>query len=632
MEVLTVSTREDHCERFGHSFKGKLGDHANVSQQQTWVPRSAVYRPLESSERRIRVLELLSGEQSAALRANLCVISLDDKSKSTYETISYVWGPPTKSAAIDIAGVRLPIPEATAAVLRRVRRPDRTRLVWIDAVCINQDDINERSDQVGLMRYIYSGSTENLIHLTDDEDMGTRIIQLADKITREIREKTNNYADWRLMVYTVEGVNRSSQGPYRSDLDIEALDFLTLLPWFRRLWVLQEARLAPSNVCYLGSKCYPLNSLLRTMMWLEYVSDLPADDAPLQASRLCMLNMFNLADREHGWYNYDFLPPLVDILNVSRGFEKSEPRDGVYAVLGIVAPSTSILPDYRKSVETINKETTRHLLRSENDLWALRGVSHPIDGPRGCSWACRYDLGLDAHSDPDGIHPLDFRACIEHEVPSLLEPESIDPNTIMLEGIQTDSVSAASTICVTSNYDEHDAMRLWLLSAAQNLVPLHAANPNSAVALTEDEMKSLACAFMAECADSGDKAADEDIMVGVEWIRAMFGHENSRSDPDMYRAIYDVAANRVDDHCQLNMLKNRKLFRTHTGKFGLGPKAIQLGDIVTAVRGSDLPVVLRRSKEEYQFIGFAYVHGLMYGETALELLAAGVREQVFVVR
>ncbi|KAK6433325.1 Ubiquitin-like protein [Oleoguttula sp. CCFEE 5521] len=632
MEVPAASTMEDQRERVGRDITFPLGEVPHVSQTHSGEPRSAIYRPLDSSERQIRLLELLSGEHSAALRANLSVISLDARHKSAYETISYVWGPPVKSAAIDIAGVRLPIPEATAAVLRRVRQSDRGRLLWIDAVCINQDDINERSDQVGLMRYIYSGSTQNLIHLTDDEDMGIRITRLADDITREIRDKTDNYANWRSMVYTRYGTNRSTQGPYRSDIDIESLEFLTVLPWFRRLWVLQETRLAPSNVCYLGSKCYPLNSLLRTVIWLEYISNLPAHDTLMSRSRGCMLNMFNLADREHGWYNYDETPPLLDILSVSRVFEKSEPRDGVYAVLGIVAQSTGIVPDYRKCVETINKETTRHLLRSNNDLWALRGVSHSIDGPRGCSWACRYDLGLDAHLDPDGIDPLDFRAHVEHEVPSLLEPEGSDPNTISLEGIQTDSVSVASTVCMTSNYVEYDAMRPWLLSAAQTLGLPHAAEPEKAVASTADELKSLACAVMAECADSGEKAADADIMVGVEWLRAVSDHDLSKSDPDMYRRIYDVAASRVDDHCQLIMLKNRRLFRTHTGKFGLGPKVMRPGDVITAVRGSDLPVVLRRRQEEYQFIGFAYVHGLMYGETAIDLLAAGVKEQVFVVR
>ncbi|KAK6416195.1 hypothetical protein LTR95_017484 [Oleoguttula sp. CCFEE 5521] len=201
----------------------------------TWAHNSpsTIYGNLQSRHRQIRLLQLLPDHYSAPLRARFCIISLNNKRVAPYETISYAWGSPIRTAIIKIAGTGLPIPESTAAVLRRVRLRDRKRLLWSDAVCINQDDVDERSEQVGLMRFIYSGSCGNLIHLTDDDDMAERVIRFAHSLDDEIREETNECRLYRRMVQTTLGAASSMIREYRADLDRDALRFMILLPCFR---------------------------------------------------------------------------------------------------------------------------------------------------------------------------------------------------------------------------------------------------------------------------------------------------------------------------------------------------------------------------------------------------------------
>jgi len=67
---------------------------------------------------------------------------------------------------------------------------------------------------------------------------------------------------------------------------------------------------------------------------------------------------------------------------------------------------------------------------------------------------------------------------------------------------------------------------------------------------------------------------------------------------------------------EMSILLGRQLFVTHRGYMGLASKGVKEGDLVTVLLGGDMPFLLRKREEgsSLQFIGEAYVHGLMYGE------------------
>ncbi|KAF5965715.1 heterokaryon incompatibility 6 OR allele [Fusarium coicis] len=75
-----------------------------------------------------------------------------------YEALGYVWGPPKRTKSIQCNGQDFNITEGLYTVLRRLRLPGKPRHIWIDQICINQESVTERSEQVSIMRHIYSNA------------------------------------------------------------------------------------------------------------------------------------------------------------------------------------------------------------------------------------------------------------------------------------------------------------------------------------------------------------------------------------------------------------------------------------------------------------------------------------------
>lgn len=132
------------------------------------TPRSVPfrYKPLNPGANEIRVLDVsptLSNEQT--LRCRIRTISLDARPLPEYETISYFWGDPNPRSQIVMNGRLVRVPGNTELALRRMIVGHQSRVLWVDAICINQEDIREREQQVQLMRRVYSLSRRTLVFL-----------------------------------------------------------------------------------------------------------------------------------------------------------------------------------------------------------------------------------------------------------------------------------------------------------------------------------------------------------------------------------------------------------------------------------------------------------------------------------
>jgi len=139
-----------------------------------------IYAPLPSKSQTIRLLHLRRGPWGAELKTRLRECTIDE-ARDRYTTISYTWGSidTTRQVLIKCNGKRVAISENLYTILRRLRRPDATVVVWVDALCINQRDILERTHQVGLMSEIYKNSLETVIWLGEQaeaDDVGERFL------------------------------------------------------------------------------------------------------------------------------------------------------------------------------------------------------------------------------------------------------------------------------------------------------------------------------------------------------------------------------------------------------------------------------------------------------------------------
>ncbi|KAF3761982.1 HET-domain-containing protein, partial [Cryphonectria parasitica EP155] len=124
-----------------------------------------VYAGLNGSRSQIRFIHLLPGSFNEAIRCNLETITLSMDTTLPFEALSYVWGNDEPRKFILLNGQPWPVGRNLAHILRRLRYEDRARSLWVDEVCINQDDVDEKFHQVRLLAKVYKQSARCLIWL-----------------------------------------------------------------------------------------------------------------------------------------------------------------------------------------------------------------------------------------------------------------------------------------------------------------------------------------------------------------------------------------------------------------------------------------------------------------------------------
>jgi hypothetical protein len=175
------------------------------------------YSPLPSGHGSIRLLRLIPHEDEAAdIQCELFEYSLRNSCKGIhlYEALSYVWGDPEDKRPLLIDNHSFDVTVNLHAALSHLRNHSIERILWIDALCINQANREEKEHQIQSMARIYGQAQRVVVWLgeaLDDSDLALEAIRIA-------ASKTSTY---------------SSDGE-RIQLAVFAL---LQRPWFRRIWV-----------------------------------------------------------------------------------------------------------------------------------------------------------------------------------------------------------------------------------------------------------------------------------------------------------------------------------------------------------------------------------------------------------
>lgn len=194
------------------------------------------YRPLDESRQEIRLLKVYLRSHSDDLHCDLdlhCDVgyfSLLEEPKPEYMTISYCWGDSTRSSKILLNGQPFYVPENTKLALWRMvdKELGKYRILWIDAVCINQDDKAERASQVALMGKIYSSSQGNLIYLSGSSNCAQEIADSLHSIEKDIESIVGADESWE----DYATLRAPSDVWDIASIDQEALAELFSSPWF----------------------------------------------------------------------------------------------------------------------------------------------------------------------------------------------------------------------------------------------------------------------------------------------------------------------------------------------------------------------------------------------------------------
>ena len=315
--------------------------------------------------------------------------------KRRYKALSYVWGEPRFTDKIFIEGKRLAITNSLGAALRRLRpSPGQPPLqIWIDQICINQNDTIERSQQVRLMHAIFREASQVLVWLGGDaEGHASRAFQLAASL-RSIFDDT-----------LLAGLCKA-QGANFDWIPAEywrSLRELSKLPWFRRVWIPQEIGTDADATVYWGSESMGWVSLEASMRRLETQGWELRKKHKIDTTAITVLfRRFSETPSSSSAERRSFVYQLcLSARNVA-----TDPRDYVFATLGhpsawIESEQVMIIqPDYKNTVADVYHEIAIRALTTERTLMVLNAVSDngeprpPIEGGPLPTWVPRWDAG-----------------------------------------------------------------------------------------------------------------------------------------------------------------------------------------------------------------------------------------------
>ncbi|KAI0411235.1 HET-domain-containing protein [Xylaria grammica] len=196
----------------------------------TQAPTTNTYSATTSPRRRIRLLRLLPGHGSDGVHCELSTVSLDEANE--FEALSYVWGSEANPVQIILSRQTKDVTRSLGPALHHLRNDEKGRILWVDAICINQGDLDERSSQVQLMQRIYSGGSQIVVWLGSLKDGDEQIIEVIRTLGRD------STVHWAAI----------------PKMDAEPFSLYRFLrhPWWSRIWTVQEVALTKQLVYYCG--------------------------------------------------------------------------------------------------------------------------------------------------------------------------------------------------------------------------------------------------------------------------------------------------------------------------------------------------------------------------------------------
>lgn len=273
------------------------------------------YEPLNAGTHSTRLLTIQrSTAQSSELSCKLIEVRFGDKPR--YEALSYTWGDTAEKLPVLVNGQQFLVGRNLYDALHYLRNHGRKCAMWIDAICINQDDVAERNGQLRIMHHIYSRATTVMVWLGQEYAKYDNLMVSVD-----VRQ------DEELKLDSKEAKEVGLLQLKESDLVRD----LCKDKYWQRLWIVQEIGQAEHiEVCFGAS--YP-------MSWEHFIhlitTSIGSDDV------LFTLKELRVA-RERGSY------PLRKLLLDHRRAKCKEPRDKVYGLIGLAADAYGFPMDYTK--------------------------------------------------------------------------------------------------------------------------------------------------------------------------------------------------------------------------------------------------------------------------------------------
>ncbi|KAI1740178.1 HET-domain-containing protein [Xylaria scruposa] len=582
-----------------------------------------LYEPLERTQKEFRLLTIFAGREEEALQLRLTHATLGDLAVS-YETISYCWGDASVRSFITVNGDVVDVPASAVAALKCMRKVKEPRIVWIDSVCINQADLDERAYQVGMMADIYSSARGNLVYLGESDEQTRYGLGVIERLYQEIRRKTSDFSEFHNIMSAYLQYNRYADDKLECGLDEGAIAYIFQRPWFHRLWIIQEAAVAVVNTCFCGrSASIDLNVILRVAMWLCYHWTSLSVWFSSNDDLYRLAHLWRLVDDKDSARaaKHSYKQSMESLLLGVRNCQCSDPRDKVFAVLSLVlvdkeaesSPEISLLEiDYRKPCHEVMRDATRYAIQESNSLRILRQARHRVtdqdlelDG--WPSWVVRADRSFDAAYDAQLLRPDLFHADANRNAHTdEVRSGFVNHDVLCASGYAISCIIEVSDVFEHSGW-QNRARVADILRSLKVIVGKFDDKEIEDCLHFDDIPFDMAEAMMLSVNSNAQKASASDILE----FAALLGKLMSRpSDPlegdEGY--LYTMLSSRCS---------HRRFFTGSGGYFGMAPRCVRAGDEIVILLGSSVPFALRPFKtnderhghRSFQLLGDVWVNG-----------------------
>jgi hypothetical protein len=315
-------------------------------------------------EGEIRLLRLDPGKDTEPLSAHLETWPLHDHEGGPYQkydALSYVWGEVrSEYGQMDVDGHSFNITTAVAHALARLRFAAAPRLVWVDFICINQEGLEERAEQVSVMAEIFGSAQRTCVHLgsfTPEIASGFRTLEIL---------RSRPITGW------------SEIWDHPPPLVCAGIRDLMRRPWWGRTWCVQEAVVAKEVVLLCGDHSLTwstsgrevyrflrsLKAAVLSPQWEQFDVGSTCFEPLIELLRT---QLANGPDRDT-WSEADQTPDLLDVAYDMRHRLSTELRDRFFGVLSLAkgighgAANLETLVDYTKTHVEVFTEITSLVL------------------------------------------------------------------------------------------------------------------------------------------------------------------------------------------------------------------------------------------------------------------------------
>lgn len=460
-----------------------------------------LYHPLPPGNA-IRILEVMPGTHESPLICTLHLATFPQAINS-YSALSYAWQVgfhPRPPQTIICNGREVQIGENLFDALRRVRHPTSSQMIWADALCINQEDVEERSMQVAKMGDIFHSAHQVLVWLgREDKRVGWRqefsvVSALSDLCTivntwRENSRKESHTSKARFYHRSPNGGlrvvadcapdERSRRFGYNRFWWTETLQLFERR-WFHRVWVIQEVALARAVRVLLGEYeiSWDVIGLAASILRSNFNTLVPTTPHRytrkiLVEFRTGVLNayfMYRLSRSQS--HTERMRPDFHQLLILTRSFDCQDDRDRIYGLIGLPfsrsSPSAGhspfIIPDYSKTTAEVYLEVATKLLRESHSLRLLSSVQRPSPrsrpekhgtfSPETPSWVPQWTF-----SETQSLTPFETAS-----LPPA--PMEIIPPKLRVRGFQVTTVSTTSPVGIRADF----CIPWWILQTDPDII------------------------------------------------------------------------------------------------------------------------------------------------------------------